>query len=329
VVHIRISLDTNLWSSIGDEMARKSFDSFLRSRSLDVVVPPSILVEVINLPVIEARQRIIQALAQGPRQRLDTEAQSECAEVVSEAKRVRPLWMRSMPDTTKVWLLNNFWTKKIWRQAQVDSQPFHEYQKSLMTRHRILVDRQRGNRTRMLQSGFKPRPLTTVMVTPDPDAPESYLAGWDREPVEMWRVVNRDLYWRELSVVSGRAVLTKEDTTIADWVGSYVDLPRLRSNRSDFTKFWLQDVELGAMRRNWLRWAVDLAQFDFKVTGGNPADTQHSSYLLDCDLFLSADARYVDVLKLVRADAPFSFAEPRLVSGDRAIPILDRLAAVL
>jgi hypothetical protein len=322
-------LDTNLWSSIGDEMARKAFDDFLRSRSLDVVVPPSILVEVINLPVPEARQRIIEALARGPRQRLATEAQSECAEVVSEARRLRPRWLRSMPDTTQVWLLNTFWTKKIWRRAQIDSQPFHDYQKGLMARHRILVERQRDNRTRMLQSGFKPGPLTEVVVTPDPDAPESYLAGWNREPVEMWRVANRDIYWRELSIVSGRAILTKEDTTIADWVGSYVDLTRLRSNHSDFTKFWFQDVDLNAMRRNWLRWAVDLAQFDYKVTGGNPADAQHSSYLLDCDLFLSADARYVDVLKLVRGDAPFNFAEPRLVSGDRTMPIIDRLTAAL
>jgi hypothetical protein len=310
-------------------MVRKAFDSFLKSRSLDVVVPPSILVEVMNLPAPEARQRIIQALAQGPRQRLDTEAQSECAEVVSEAKRVRPQWLRSMPDTTKVWLLNNFWTKKIWRQAQENSQAFYDYQKGLMERHRILVDRQRDNRARMLQSDFRPRPLTKVMATPDPDASENYLAGWDGEPVEMWRVVNRDLYWYELNVVSRRAVFTKEDTTIADWVGSYIDLPSMRSNHPDFTKFWLQDVDLNGMRRNWLRWAVDLAQFDYKVTGGNPADSQHSAYLLDCDLFLSADARYVDVLKLVRNDASFSFAEPRLVSGDRTIPVLDRLAAAL
>jgi hypothetical protein len=310
-------------------MVRKSFDVFLRSRSLNVVVPPSILVEVINLPVPEARNRIIEALARGPRQRLDTEAQSECAEVVSEVRRVRPQWLRRMPDTTAVWLLNNFWTKKIWRQALLDSQPFHDYQKKLIVPSRILVDRQRDNRARMLESDFKLRPLTKLMVTPDPEAPESYLAGWDGRPAEMWRVSNRDLYWRELSVVSGRAVLTKEDTTIADWVGSYADLTSLRSSHTDFTRFWLQDVDLRAMRRNWLRWAVDIAQFNYKVTGGNPADAQHSSYLLDCDLFLSADTRYVEVLKLVREDAPFRFAEPRLVSGDRAIPVLDRLAAVL
>jgi hypothetical protein len=70
-------------------------------------------------------------------------------------------------------------------------------------------------------------------------------------------------------------------------------------------------------------------QLDFKVTPGNPADEQHSTYLLDGDLFLSADARYISLLGKVREDSPFNFAEPRLVSGDRNIPVLDRLEAAL
>jgi hypothetical protein len=48
-----------------------------------------------------------------------------------------------------------------------------------------------------------------------------------------------------------------------------------------------------------------------------PADEQHSSYLVDSDLFLSADSRYVSALITAREDAPFAMAEPRLVSGDQ------------
>ena len=130
-------------------------------------------------------------------------------------------------------------------------------------------------------------------------------------------------------MIGGRAVLTKEDTTFADWVGAYVDLVRLRSNPEDFTQFWLHDVDRDAVPRNWLRWAVNLVQSGFKITRGNPADEQHSSYLLDCDLFLSADAKYISVLEIVREDSPFRIAEPRLVSGDHSLPILDRIEAAL
>jgi hypothetical protein len=35
------------------------------------------------------------------------------------------------------------------------------------------------------------------------------------------------------------------------------------------------------------------------------------------------------MLTMVREDAPFTFAEPKLVSGDRDVPVIDRLADVL
>lgn len=123
---MRIILDTNLWSSIGDEMAARPFDTLMKSHTLEVVVPPSTLLEVMRLPVTEARDRIIHALGTGPRRRLPTEVQSESAEVVSEVRRTRPHWMRSMPDTTRVWSLNNFWTKQIWRAALENSQILYE-----------------------------------------------------------------------------------------------------------------------------------------------------------------------------------------------------------
>jgi hypothetical protein len=330
IIMSRVILDTNIWSSIGDEQVVGRFDELMKSRNLRVVVAPSTLMEVARLPVPEARQRIIRALGTGPRTRLCTEAEAESREIVLEAKRVRPNWMRRMPDTAKVWALNNYWTKKVWREALQNSQRIHDYE----TRYSAslldyLLNRQRDHRARFIQTNFQIRPLTALMVTPDPDAPESYLAGWSGEPVEIWRIMLRDFYWFQLSVLAGRAVLTKEDTTAADWIGAYVDLAKLRENRDDFTQFWLQDVELLKIPRNWLRNTVGIAQSDFKVTPGNPADEQHSAYLLDADLFLSADSRYVSMLTLVRNDAPFTFAEPKLVSGDRNVPIIERLADII
>jgi hypothetical protein len=133
-------------------------------------------------------------------------------------------------------------------------------------------------------------------------------------------------------------VLTKEDTTCpaspsrpgwADWVGAFVDLAAIQRSRSEFLRFWAYDVDLESMPRNWIRWAVNILQHTEKVTRGNPSDEQHSAYLVDCDLFLTADSRYASVLQSVREDAPFEMAETKLVSGDRAIPVLDRVRALL
>jgi hypothetical protein len=326
---MRIILDTNLWSSIGDEMVASSFDALMKSQSLQVVVPPSILVEVLQLPKSEARDRIIRALAKGPRYRLPTEAQSMSDEIVSEVRRTRPAWMRSMPDTARVWSLNNSWTKRIWRAALEDSGPMHEYETSYASLTEALVRAQRVQRRDYATSSFTVLPLTALTVTPDPDNPRSRLPGWPGEPVEAWRVSCCVLFWHQLAVIGGRAILTKEEATFADWVGAYVDLSKLRSSPEDFTRFWLYDVNRDALPRNWLRWAVNLAQLEVKVTHGNPADEQHSTYLLDSDLFLTADARYVSVLEMVRKSSPFKFAKSCLVSGDRDIPIIDRLEASL
>ena len=66
------------------------------------------------------------------------------------------------------------------------------------------------------------------------------------------------------------------------------------------------------MRRIWLRWAANLIQSESKITTGNPADEQHSTYLLDCDVFLTADKRYVDALQLREPSEP----QPRAVEID-------------
>lgn len=182
----------------------------------------------------------------------------------------------------------------------------------------------------MLKADFSVRPLTAIVIRSDENpVPHPLLPGWSGEPVQAWRVITRFYYWYQLVTVAGRAIVTREDTTAADWVGAYLDLRRLAADAEDFTKFWLDEVELERMPRNWLRWAVDLMQNDTKITAGNPVDTQHATYLLDCDLFLSADARYIRTLQQVGEDAPFSFAEPRLVNGDSAVPILERILAAL
>jgi predicted nucleic acid-binding protein len=326
---MRIILDTNLWSSIRDEETERSFDALMNSRGLRVVVPPSTLMEVVRIPVAEARQQVIHALATGKRDRLPTEAESESMEVVSEVRRVRVQWMRTIPDTARTWSLNNFWTKKIWREALRDSQRLYDYEMREAPLRDYLVDHQKKDRDSFLQSDFQVGPLTGLMITADPNASDAYLAGWSGEPVEFWRLLLRDLYWHQLSVIAGRAVLTREDTTTADWVGAYADLSKLGNDHEDFTRFWLKDVDRTNIPRNWLRCAVRTAQAYYKITPGNPADEQHSSYLFDCDLFLSADSRYISTLEFVRESSPFNFAEPRLVNGDRNIPIVDRLEAAI
>jgi hypothetical protein len=98
-------------------------------------------------------------------------------------------------------------------------------------------------RAEIIQTKFKMRQLTEIMASPDQGSlTQSLVPGWSGDPVEPWRITCRYIYWYHMATIAGRATLTKEDTTFADWVGAYVDLSRLKSNPRDFTQFWLYDV---------------------------------------------------------------------------------------
>jgi hypothetical protein len=324
-----VILDTNLWSYIGDEGVASEFDDFVRERRLEVLVPPSILVEVCRHSVRKLRDPIVRALATGPRRRLPTEAASESAELVAEIRRLRPEWMRRMPNTTKVASLNAFWTKQVWRKALTDSDGIYNYELAGRRLHEDLMRVQKAQRSQLLQTNFVLRPLTALETREGTVGFGREVDGWPEQPVEAWRISSFELYWHQLATVAGRAVVTNEDTTWADWVGAYVDLSVLRRSKSDFLRLWAHEVDLVSMRRNWIRWAVNILQASEKVTNGNPSDEQHSAYLVDCDVFLTADQRYASVVRAVGEDAPFEMAEPILVSGDREIPVIERIRAAL
>jgi hypothetical protein len=162
-----------------------------------------------------------------------------------------------------------------------------------------------------------------------PDATAEYMAGWDGTPVAEWRLRNRDIWWHALVTVYGRALFTKEHTTYADWVGAYVDLRSIRQNPESFTRLWLEEIDVRAVPRAWLRWAISSAQVTQKVTPGNPIDSQHTAYLVDCDLFLTSDVRFHHALKVVATHAPIPVGEPCLVAHDSQRSVIDRIIAGL
>jgi hypothetical protein len=92
-----------------------------------------------------------------------------------------------MPDTAKVWSLNNFWTNMIWREVLKDSEPHHNYRIREQRKYEYFVKQQRSNRNQLVETNFQTRPLTAILVTATPGAPGSYLAGWSGGSVDAWR----------------------------------------------------------------------------------------------------------------------------------------------
>src|ERR1700693_5292784 len=183
---VRISMDTNLWSYIGDQGQSSAFEALAAKSTLVVVVPPSTLLEVLRLPVEAPRRRIIEALSAGPRVRLPSEAQLESDEVVSEARRTRPTWRRPMRDTAKIASLNAYWTKRVWRLAREHPEGLHEYLKRELPLHAYLHQKQREQRSEVLRAGVDVGRLSSLKATPMPDTPLEQLGGWDGCPACRW-----------------------------------------------------------------------------------------------------------------------------------------------
>ncbi|MDJ0356048.1 hypothetical protein [Paenarthrobacter sp. PH39-S1] len=331
---VRVLLDTNLWSSL-DDGSLPRLETLVRELDLQVQVLPSTLLEIVEIPHEDVRKRIVSGLAKGSRRtRVRTEADLFAEEVVALISRTRPEWLLQIPNHARVASLRTFWLKKVWRQALKDSSAMHEYQRGQLPMRKQVVQRQKHNRTELLRTKFKLDDLTQLAgqdedFGPGKASPRGDLPGWDGSRRDLWRLNLAQLAWHQLAVVGPRAGITGEDRTMTDWIEPWVDLGKLRSNPKSFVQMWLEEAHIADVPRNWLNWAVDVVQWTGRVGSGNPADAQHSSYLIDCDLFLTADSRFVDILERVRADAPFPFAATVLVDGDRAKSTADRIEHAL
>jgi len=303
---VRIMLDNNIWSYLGDERAGDRFKTVAHSLGHRVVTAPSVLLEVLQHPHSDMRAAIIEAITTATDERLRSEADREGAEVVSEVRRLHPEWMRAMPDTGREATWRTYWTKRFWREAMEHHDRLRDTEPARRTARtvRFLVDNQKEQRERWREAGFDLRDLSRITLSPSEETTVEQRAGWaPGERIAAWRPYAQEVYWG--AFVRGRlSVFTHQGDTYADWVGAWVDLRAMCASREAFNRFWLYEVERAYMPRNWLRWAADTVQEDMKVTDGNPIDAQHASYLPDCDVFLTADKNFVRVLDRIAEQAP-------------------------
>ncbi|RYE41364.1 MAG: hypothetical protein EOP24_37260 [Hyphomicrobiales bacterium] len=322
----RILLDTNLWSYLGDEDGGPGLTTALRDRGCEIVLAPSVLLEVLRSPHAESRRRIVETMIASKGKRLASEAELCAAQFVAVVKKLRPEWIRAMADTAKVDTYHKYWTKRVWRVASRDPDHLHKQIAGLDSTESHLLTVQRQNRESVLNEKFNFE-IDDLWAEPSIDwqkhDSESYMEGWDGSRVPAWRIELCDYYWQFMTT---RGSIGQ---TERDWVGAYVDLRRATSDRANFTKMWIDEIDAAEVPRDWIRWAVRWVQSTMKITDGNPRDEQHSAYLVDADLCLSADRRFVGALQAIRRRAPVEFADLRLVKVDRSVSIVENIVAAL
>ncbi|MFD5009966.1 hypothetical protein [Streptomyces chartreusis] len=324
---MRVILDNNVWSYVGIEGTKAELESLAQERRLSLRTPPATLLEVLRTKDAEKRDRIIEAMTSRHWVRLRTEVDVECQEFVAEARRTRPHWVRQLSRPGRPATLREFWMRGIWREAARDSGPLAARQPRVMDADEDRVfDVLKSNSLSMRNSDWNAGNLGKVTYLATEEAPDSYLAGWQRGThVAGWRVEGRDVFrnaldQHDLKTWSGH------DTTYGDWVEPYLYLDRVLRDPEDFTRFWLTDVDEARMPRNWLRWVSGVALLEHKVTKSTGRDNQLACYLPDCDVFLSEDRRFVRALQRVKEAAPIPLPEIRWVdieaSGGQVVDVI-------
>ncbi|XYJ92101.1 hypothetical protein AEMCBJ_31735 (plasmid) [Cupriavidus necator] len=131
------------------------------------------------------------------------EAYSECMELKSEIKRLRPEWVISRPKVAEVNRLRYDWIRRsggYWDRARLDIDPpvtdetirgLRELElarkQSYAIRQRIIESSQQAGDTHLQNVDGVPSPGTS---------------GWSGEPVEYWRVPSLHFYRAELMIYS-------------------------------------------------------------------------------------------------------------------------------
>ena len=313
----RILLDSNVWRYI---VNAKGVPDVLRAARVSkhkILVAPAVLYEAAQTSNEEIRHELLSAMSLPLWKRLMPEAYSESEEVKAEVTRLRPDWLRQIPDRVAFNRIRHDWTRArggLWDRITKDAEFLQRDGAATRAQARQQAKELRAEALAW-PAAWRETPLTQVSMRP-----LFSIAGWDSTPFEPWR-------FDALSAF--RTSMSTEGHPAIDWLEGDVDLRFMLFQAQSLTRFWLEDVETSRMPRHWLRWAFEFLQRQQKLSDGTPVDAQIGTYLIDADLMLSADKIFVRIANRVRDDAPFPLAESRTVPGDASTldAVLDALTS--
>lgn len=267
---------------------------------------PASLYEATYCESPSLRRALLNAMALPAWKRMLPEAYSESEEIKAEVRRCRPEWLRTEPKLHEWRALRHDWVRHrggAWDRAVRRPVLIKNVQGPSLDRERTQA-RELRDEALEWSSKWQRAPLQSILVA---DSGE----GQGEAPFEMWRSSAMTVFSNS---VSDRA------HAYAEWLDPEVDLDLMLFQRASLRRFWVQDVQSVNMPRHWLRWAFEFMQRMHKVTDGTPVDCQLGTYLLDVDLFLSADKVLVGIAERCRREAPFNLAtSAKVPGGDAAV----------
>jgi hypothetical protein len=307
----RLLLDTNVWSMLGRINGGPAFYGAMGEMGVEVVLAPSVLLELAKSGNVVASGQEVAAMLAGPRRPLPTEAELTCRDIVEQVRRLHPGWLRPDPDVTRWKQLHRYWTVELWHEARQNWPAMVRQAQILPTTDGDAVYAvQRENREVARDAGE----TSADWYSAAPSGPGWLRDLWPPEPgLAAWRSEGHGLFSMVLKELQQGAHRHGTVRTLADWLGVYVDARRI--SERVWARFWINEVQAADVPHHWLSHTAQRQLVLAKVTASSPIDAQHASYLTECDIFLTADRRYAGCLQDMADMAPFAFAEVMRVPG--------------
>jgi len=305
-----VLLDTNVWSYLAEHGAVD--DLYLASRrgGAKIAVAPTVVEELKRTSDAARRLEAIEAVTRSCWTRLMPDAYSECAEVKAEIRRLRPAWVIKQPNLKEVNRLRYDWTKAkggYWERARHVIEPRRTDESMRNARELELARVETKEIRQRVAKGDQRNGTQSIHAfagLPDPGTP-----GWDGDPIDYWRLTSHYFFRSEMLVYT---------SPVREWIDSEIDVGAMMSDPASMNRLWFYEMDPVAVRRQWMRGAFNVMHMYRKVTPGTPGDAAMSTFLVEVDLFVSADKNFVELVNRCRKEAPFPVASAQRISGGTA-----------
>lgn len=306
----RVLLDTNLWSYAIAYGLRSEFVNLLRESGVQPLIAPASLLEVADTNDEVKRAAILRLLAdrEWRRGRLAPEVAGEASELVELVRAAHPEWMRSVerPHDVDPWM--KLWTREVYESASEQPAVARRAREFVqLAEGDVSIDylaTQKENADRMRRSGLLAEFPHIVTSEIDDDSGTVGVPAWTYQSAHVW--------WFGLFDRPRRPSSDGIRNTRRDWTSPFLNLDLIRRHRDAFFEMW-HTAPPSAAPRNWLRWASEFVQLERKLKSSNAIDNQLTAYLVDADVFLTADKGFAHVLETIRGAGLIDMATTRLV----------------
>jgi hypothetical protein len=283
---VQLYLDTNVFDHVLAAGEADRLATWLQAEGHTVLLSSMHLSEAIAIPDAAKRRELIAFLTGLPRRHLPPVGYLHAAELRAEVERCRPGWLRHFPDTSRVsyWLNGD---KRRWVEAKRDPDRLAE---QFLGSYRPVAE---GGIAAVREAQKEMRQALVAGATHTP----GFGFGGYEVATPGARLNDAELWWRRGCLTAWYTALILRPEVMRDYydyLAPYLILDRIEE--ADFSRFWLNDADRLALRRNATASLIDWAQLRRKITHGNAADALHATYLFDADYLITGDRAFFEAL---------------------------------